>query len=89
MIIEFTKHFQKDFRQLADVGNLSELINDSIENVLAAKSISEIKNIKKMTGYKDYYRIRVGSYRIGLKIENNIVIFSVLKHRKDIYKRFP
>ncbi|PIY05375.1 MAG: plasmid stabilization protein [Bacteroidetes bacterium CG_4_10_14_3_um_filter_31_20] len=89
MNIEFTKRFRKEFHQLANIGNLAVLVNNAIENILTAKTVSEIKNLKKMTGYKDYYRIRVGSYRIGVKIVNSTVIFSVFDHRKDIYKRFP
>ncbi len=89
MNVEFTKRFRKEFRQFANTGNLAGLINNAIENVLNAKTISEINNLKKMAGYKNYFRIRIGSYRIGVKIENSTVIFSVFDHRKDIYKRFP
>jgi mRNA interferase RelE/StbE len=89
MNIEFTKRFQKEFRKLANNSNLAELLNNAIENVSNAKTISEIKNLKKMAGYKEYYRIRLGTYRIGVKIVNSTVIFSVFDHRKDIYKQFP
>lgn len=89
MNIEFTKRFRKEFLKLASTDNLADLVNKSIDNVNNAKSVSEIKNLKKLTGFKDYYRLRIGSYRIGIKIENNSVIFSVLSHRKDIYKKFP
>ena len=89
MNIEFTKRFQKEFRQHAKIDSLANMVNIAIENVLNAKTVSEIKNLKKLTGYKDYYRIRIGSYRIGVKIVNNTIIFSVFEHRKDIYKRFP
>jgi len=89
MNIEFTKRFRKEFRQLVDTSNLAGLVNNAIENVLNAKTVNEIKNLKKMAGYKQYYRIRIGSYRIGVKIVNSTVIFSVFDHRKNIYKRFP
>jgi mRNA interferase RelE/StbE len=36
-----------------------------------------------------YYRIRLGDYRVGLKIENNTVCFVRFLHRKDIYRYFP
>ena len=42
-----------------------------------------------MKGYKDFYRIRIGDYRLGLYTENHHVILSRLLPRKDIYKRFP
>ncbi len=47
-------------------------------------------DIKKIRGYEHYYRIRIGDYRIGFKIENkNIIIFYRVKTRSAIYKLFP
>lgn len=51
--------------------------------------MSDISQIKKLTGFKTFYRIKTGSYRIGVEIANNSVIFITFDHRKDIYKRFP
>jgi len=56
---------------------------------LAAETIQDINNIKKLTGFKFHYRIRIGDYRAGIVIKNNEVIFERLIHRKDIYKYFP
>ncbi|MCF8308850.1 MAG: type II toxin-antitoxin system RelE/ParE family toxin [Bacteroidales bacterium] len=46
-------------------------------------------NLKKLKGYKDYYRIRLSDYRIGIQIKDDTVFFVVFGHRKDIYKKFP
>ena len=47
-------------------------------------------DIKKMKGYQSYYRIMVGDYRIGCKVEHgNQVVFYRVKSRADIYKLFP
>ncbi len=43
---------------------------------------------KKLKGnYTDYYRVRVGIYRIIYTIEDDILTIEVIKigHRKDIY----
>jgi len=69
--------------------SLKDDIADAIENVELAININEIRNIKKLKGYKDFYRIKIGSYRLGLKIEKDIVYFVDIDHRKDIYKHFP
>ena len=47
MNIEFTKRFRKEFHQLANISNLASLVNHSINNILEAKTINEIKNLKK------------------------------------------
>ncbi|MDB4902467.1 MAG: plasmid stabilization protein [Mucilaginibacter sp.] len=64
-------------------------ISDIIEQVEKANFLSEIKNIKKLKGHLTAYRIRIGDYRIGLFVENNIIEFVRVIHRKDIYKVFP
>ena len=42
---------------------------------------------KKLKGFKNLYRIRIGTYRIIYSIEHNELIIEVLKiaHRKDAY----
>ncbi len=54
------------------------------------KKISEIPNMVKLKGYKkNYYRIRFGNYRAGLKFDNDTLTFERLVHRKDIYRYYP
>jgi mRNA interferase RelE/StbE len=45
----------------------------------------------KLQGYEDYYRIRVGDYRIGLRLDfqRQVVEFRRVLHRDQIYRRFP
>ena len=88
MKFKIERSFEKEFIKLQDKF-LSESILSAIENVSSAKNINEIKNLKKLAGHKSAYRIRSGNYRIGIFIENNIVIFAAFDHRRDIYKRFP
>ena len=42
-----------------------------------------------MTGYKNYFKIRFGDYRVAIKKENHTIIVETVKHRKEIYKYFP
>lgn len=56
--------------------------------VLIEKSFREIR-AEKLQGYKNYYKIRFGTYRVGLHFENNTLTFERVLHRKDIYKFFP
>nr|WP_319539627.1 type II toxin-antitoxin system RelE/ParE family toxin [uncultured Methanospirillum sp.] len=46
-------------------------------------------DISPMKGYPDTYRIRVGKYRIGLKIMGKTVVFYRIKSREEIYSMFP
>ena len=88
MKVEFKNSFLKELKKLKNK-SLKNSIADCIEQVESAQNISQIKNLKKLTGYDIYYRIRVGDYRIGLKVEKDVVYFVVFEHRKDIYRGFP
>jgi mRNA interferase RelE/StbE len=43
---------------------------------------------KKMSGYDDIYRIRIGNYRVIYEIDGKQVIIVILKigHRRDVYR---
>jgi mRNA interferase RelE/StbE len=43
--------------------------------------------LERMAVYPDKYKIRIGSYRIGITIDkqNNLIICQHIAHRKDIY----
>ena len=88
MKVEFKKSFLKDLKNLKNK-SLQNSIYKCIIQVESAESISEIKNIKKLAGFEAHYRIRLGDYRIGFKLENDIFNFVVFEHRKTIYRTFP
>jgi len=63
---------------------------DEIINVTKnTEKFSEIDFLKKLVGFKNAYRIRIGNYRIGIVFENDTIIFSAFGDRKEIYKYFP
>lgn len=88
MKVEFLNKFSKDLDPI-HIPSVKNAIERSINEAEAAKGIYEIRNIKKLKGYKIAYRIRVGDYRIGVYFEHNIIQFARVAHRKDIYKLFP
>lgn len=88
MKTEFLKQFEKDLDKLI-ILSIKNDVADVIENAENAAKITDIKGLKKLSGYKFAYRIRIGDYRIGVFIEKNIVEFARIAHRKDIYKVFP
>ncbi len=45
-----------------------------------------------MAGYEEYYRIRLGGWRIGLKYEDGvlkIIHLMTIGPRGDVFKKFP
>lgn len=89
MKVEFDRSFEKSLQKVGDSSILSR-IRKIVTRCESAKSLADIPNIKKLTGFRNYYRIRSGEYRIGLELMNaNTIRFIIIMHRKDIYRNFP
>lgn len=43
----------------------------------------------KLRGYRSFYKIRFGNYRVGVRFEENTLTFERVLHRKEIYRYFP
>ncbi len=88
MKIEFLSKFSKDLDKILDISVLSS-VEELILEIESAKNINELQNIKKLVGFKNVYRIKLGKYRIGFFYENGVIELARIVHRKDIYKVFP
>ncbi len=88
MKVFFKKSFQKDLLKLRD-NKLNGSVAHTIELVEKSQSLGQLPQLKKLKGYKNFYRIRSGEYRIGLQITSEGITFVTIGHRKDIYKNFP
>ena len=72
------KHYRKQIERLV------------FEEIPKLDNLFSTLDIRKMMGHEHYYRIRVGDYRIGCKIEKgNQITFYRVKSRADIYRVFP
>lgn len=88
MKVLFEKSFGRDLKKIKDKRLLKQ-VQETIDQVESAASISDVSNMKKMQGFDTYYRIRVGNYRIGIEISEGQVIFVCFLNRKNIYHYFP
>jgi mRNA interferase RelE/StbE len=88
MKVQYLKRFSKDLDNVTKPKDKKAVL-EIILSVQEAKTLANIINIKKLTGFSNAYRIRVGDYRIGIFVEEDIVQFARIAHRKDIYKIFP
>ena len=88
MRIEVQKSFEKDVENIFDK-KLALQLNKIMEDLENCKSLIEIKNLKKLIGKGSYYRIRIGNYRLGLKLEEETITLLRFLNKKDIYTYFP
>lgn len=84
----FRERFARDLKVVRDK-RLLQRVKETIEAVEQADSLGDLPNLKKLKGEKNYFRLRVGDYRIGVAVEENTLVFVRCLNRKDIYKYFP
>ena len=81
------RSFEKDALKLS--ASVQKDISEIIAVIQKAKTLSELPNCKKLTGFKNAFRIKSGSYRIGFFFEDNTVELTRVLARKDMYRYFP
>lgn len=84
----FRKSFVQDLKKVKNQ-NLLKRVRHAIEQVEAATSLSEIANLKKLAGSDSCYRIRLGDYRLGIYLADDVIEFVRCLHRRDLYRFFP
>jgi mRNA interferase RelE/StbE len=81
--IKFKSSAWKSFDKLPkDINRrINEAIRELSDNPRSLKA-------KKLMGYRDFYRIRVGDYRVVYEIQEQVLVVLIIKvdHRRDVYR---
>ena len=88
MLIEITNKFRKQVEKLNNK-RVNNSLNKVVQELSSAPNLRKINNLKKLKGHKNFYRIRMGDYRIGIVVNSKTIILATFDHRSDIYKYFP
>jgi mRNA interferase RelE/StbE len=82
--IKFDRRVKKDFKSInaQDIKRIKSAIQE-LSNNPRPDSCTKLKGDKR-----DYYRIRVGNYRVIYSIEDEILLVLVVRvgHRREIYQ---
>lgn len=84
----YRKHFLKELSKLP-LEYRTKIEDFVFKELPEAETISALGKLERMKGYPGYYKVRFGTYRVGLKLENDTLILERVLHRKEIYKFFP
>lgn len=88
MIVQFDKSFLKSLKKVND-SKIKLTTLQFIEKTKNAEKLIDLSGIKKIQGFSNFYRHRIGKYRLGFHAEGETVTFILLAKREDIYDAFP
>ena len=89
MNVDYSKDFKKSVKKLS--GKMLGSVRRVVEEVKNAESLKDITDCKKLVGYRNVYRIRIGDYRafftFHIEIINDTIIFRYLVPRGEAYDK--
>jgi len=88
MQVFYEKSFLKDIKKINDK-NIANKLKKILNKFEEEENLTTFLNVKKLKGFDNFYRIKIGNYRLGFKYENESIEVIRFLHRKDIYKLFP
>ncbi|MFK7971928.1 MAG: type II toxin-antitoxin system RelE/ParE family toxin [Bacteroidia bacterium] len=99
MEVVYERAFLKDIKKLKDpktsrlLGTTLTKVEYAVENWPVDGGVPVMPGLEKLKGFDQFYRIRVGDYRIGISIEisEEEQFFRIVRflHRKEVYRYFP
>ncbi len=87
MTVDIRKSFTKDSRQLPKA--VRSRVFKLIVDLEFAPNLTTLTGWKKLHGYTNAYRIRVGAHRIGFFLTSRGIDLLPVLSRKEIYRYFP
>ncbi|MBW4580865.1 MAG: type II toxin-antitoxin system RelE/ParE family toxin [Tildeniella nuda ZEHNDER 1965/U140] len=89
MNTSYLPSFIRDLKALKKTPVFETIKTLAFQEIPSYDRLDQISQLKKLKGDDNAYRLRVGDYRIGIFIQNNVVTFARVQHRRDIYRSFP
>ena len=89
MQIQLTDAFLKDLRRLPKP--IKKKILGVVAQCETVEAVTDIAHYKALHSKKNrvFFRIRVGSHRIGVQVIDDTLIFQAIGNRGDFYKTYP
>ena len=87
MKLEYKAAFALDLRRARNLELLGRL-DRILDELKAASTIEEVRGVRRMVGRSNSFRIRVGSYRLGITVEGDVVTLVRFLPRDEVYRHF-
>lgn len=85
--IVFQKSAYKEYQKLPQ--QICQKV-DKVFKTLISDPFDKTLDLKRIRGKQNYYRVRIGNYRIVYQVKESILLILIIRvgHRKDIYRFF-
>ena len=88
MEVRPTRRFVRDLSRIND-RSILQRVDESLSGLEAAGFLRDVPGVVKLSGFAQYYRIRIGDHRLGFSLIDGIVTLHRLLPRRDFYRYFP
>ena len=88
MKVEFRSSFVRDLKRVRDQ-SVKRRVKPTIEHTEEVDTLRKVNGVRKLSISGNYYRVRIGDYRLGLLLREKTVVFIRRLPRRDIYHYFP
>ena len=89
MEVRYRQSFLRDLKKLKKHPIYGAVFQLAFKVLPEAEELTQVPGIKAMKGHLQRYRIRKGSYRIGIEVNGPIVELVRVLDRRDFYRYFP
>lgn len=89
MKVEYRQLFLKDLKKLKKQPIYQQVYNLAFSTLPNVDSLQDLPNVKALVGSANRYRVRIGSYRIGIEVNGDTLELSRVLHRREFYRYFP
>ncbi len=89
MDVRYRESFLRDLKKLKKRPIYGAVFALAFETLPEAEELAQIPGVKAMQGHSHRYRIRKGSYRVGIEVDGPVVELVRVLDRAEFYRFFP
>ena len=88
MKVAYRKRFLKDLARVPSELR-TKIEKFAFEELPQAASLAATGKLERMVGYPGFYKARFGDFRLGARLDGEILTLERVLDRKEIYRKFP
>lgn len=89
MDVRYRESFLRDLKKLKRHPIYDRIFTLAFEVLPAAGDLMEVPGVTAMTGHAHRYRVRVGSFRVGIQAHGSRIELVRALDRSEFYRYFP